>query len=98
VRVRERLGPSQHRLDPAPLVRGHTALEEVGVDAQLRRDPLDRLARGPGLAALDLTDVLLREAVAGEVGLGQPGRDAQLANALAEAGAAGLRGGAGLGG
>ena len=43
---------------------------------------------GTRLAALDLADVLLREAVAGEIGLRQAGGDAQLAQALAEAGAA----------
>ena len=42
-------------------------------------------ARRARLAALDLRDVLLREPVAGEVGLRQAGGDAQLAQALAEA-------------
>ena len=41
-------------------------------------EPLDRLGRRARLAALDLGDVLLREAVACELGLGQSGRDAEL--------------------
>ena len=48
------------------------------------REPLDRLLRRPGLAALDLADVFLREAVAGEVCLRQSGVDAQRAQALTE--------------
>src|SRR3954469_3780377 len=73
MRVRERLGAGQHALDAAALVGGDALLEEAGVGAELGGEPRDRLARGPGLAALDLADVLLRKAVAGEVGLGQAG-------------------------
>ena len=66
-------------------------LEEAGVDAELGSEPLDRLARGTGLAALDLADVLLREALAREIGLGQARRHSQLTHALAQAGARGGR-------
>ena len=96
--VRQRLGAGQHRLDAAALVGGDATLEESRVDAQLPGEPLDRLARGPGLPALDLADVLLRETLAGEIGLRQPRGHAQLADALAEAGATGLGGGAKLAG
>src|SRR5829696_5418527 len=51
--------------------------EEAGVHAELGGEPLHRLARGACLAPLDLTDVLLREAVSREVGLGQPRGHAQ---------------------
>jgi hypothetical protein len=96
--VRQGLGAGQHRLDAAALVGGDAPLEEAGVDAELAGEPLDGLARGPGLPALDLADVLLRETVAGEIGLRQPRGHAQLANALAKAGATGLGGGAKLAG
>src|SRR5436309_5374052 len=72
-------------VDAAALVGGDATLEEAGVGAELAGKPLDRLARGPGLAPLDLTDVLLREAVAREVGLRQSGGDAQLPHELAQA-------------
>jgi hypothetical protein len=88
VRVRERFGPCQHPLDAAPLVGGDPALEEAGVGAELGSEPLDGLARGTGLPALDLADVLLGEALAGQVGLGQACRHTQLPHALTQAGAA----------
>jgi hypothetical protein len=87
--VRERLRAREHRLDAAALVGGDPLLEESGVDAQLRGEPLDRLTRGPGLPALDLADVLLREPLARKVRLRQARGDAQLPDALAEAGAPG---------
>ena len=86
--VRERFCPCEHPLDAAPLVGGDPALEETGVGAELGGEPLDRLARGTGLAPLDLADVLLGEALAGQVGLGESGRYTQLPHALAQAGAA----------
>src|SRR5262249_13907804 len=94
--VRERLRAREHGLDAAALVGGNALLEETGVDAELGCEPLDRLARGPGLPALDLADVFLGETVACEVGLRQARSDAQLPDALAEAGAAGLGGSADL--
>src|SRR5262249_56692765 len=94
------VGAREQRVDATPLVGGDPPLEETGVGAELCRQPLDRLARGPGLPALDLADVLLREAVAGELGLGQAGRHTKLAHALAQAvawgrAAAGIAGQAG---
>jgi hypothetical protein len=81
----QRVRAREQRVDAAALVGGDAPLEETGVDAELDREPLDRLARGPGLTALDLADVFLREAVAGEVGLGQAGRHAKLPHSLAQA-------------
>ena len=85
VLLRKRVGAGQDRLGLRPLVRGDAARQEAGVDAQTQRQPLDRVRRRARLPALDLRDVLLREPVAGEVGLRQPGGDAQLAQPLADA-------------
>ena len=95
----QRVRTREQGVDAAALIGGDAPLEEAGVDAELDREPLDRLARGPGLAALDLADVLLREAVAREVGLRQAGGHAQLPHALTQAiarlgAAAGIRGSA----
>ena len=78
------LGPSERALEPAALVGRNAVREEARVDAEPRREPLDGLARRPGLAALDLRDVLLREALAGELALGQPGGDPQLTEPLTD--------------
>src|SRR6185436_7380276 len=59
--------------------------EEARVDLEARREPVDRLLRRAGLPALDLRDVLLREAIAGELRLRQARGDAELAQTLAEA-------------
>src|SRR5205807_8084606 len=75
----------RHRLDAAPLVGRDAVLEKVGVDPEPLPQPLDRLARRTRLAALDLADVFLAEAVAGQLGLRQSGRDTELAQALAQA-------------
>ena len=81
----QRLGPGECALEAAALVGRDAVREKAGVDAEPRREPLDRLARRARLAALDLGDVLLREALAREVALRQPCGDAELAQALAEA-------------
>ena len=94
----ERLRAREHRLDATALVRRDPVREEAGVDAQAGGEPLDRLLGRARLAALDLADVLLREAVAGEIGLRHPRRHAQLAHALAELQAGAARCGAGGGG
>jgi hypothetical protein len=47
-------------------------------------EPFDRLRGRARLTALDLADVLLREAIAGELRLRQPSGDAQQAQAIAE--------------
>src|SRR5437016_10176371 len=95
----QRVRAREQRVDAPALVCRDATLEEAGIDAELDREPLDGLARGPGLAALDLADVLLRETVAREIGLRQAGGDAQLPHALAQAiarvgAAAGVRGSA----
>ncbi len=55
------------------------------VDAEPLGEPGDRVRRRARLAPLDLADVLLREAGAGELRLRQARRDAQRAHALADA-------------
>ena len=85
VLLEQRLGAREDRLGLRAVVGRDAAREEAGVDPQAKREPLDGLRRRARLAPLDLRDVLLREAVAGELGLRQPGGHAQLAQALAEA-------------
>ena len=84
VRLGERLGAGEQRLDPAAQVGRDAAAEERRVDAELRREPRDRLGGRARLAALDLADVLLREAIARDLGLRQAGSEAQRAQPLAE--------------
>src|SRR5215217_9457058 len=88
VRLGQGLGASEHRFDPAALVGRDTVLEEVGVDAELLREPLDRLPRRARLAALDLAHVFLAEPRAREVRLRESRGHAKLANAVAEPGRA----------
>ena len=76
-------------LHALPFTRGDAGLEDRRVDAEPAREPFDGLARRARLPALDLADVLLREALAGELRLRQPARNAQLADALAHRGAGG---------
>ena len=97
VRLRERLRTRKQRFDTATLVGRDAALEIARVGAEALREPLDRFASRPGLSALDLADVLLREPLSCQVGLRQARGDAQLAQALAQAvargsGAAGVFG------
>ena len=70
-RLEQGVGAGKRGVDPAALVRGDAVREEACVDTEPLREPDDRLGGRTGLPALDLADVLLREAVAGEVGLGQ---------------------------
>ena len=92
VRLGERFGAGQRRLDAAALV-GRDAVGQIaGVDVEAAREPRDRLAGRAGLAALDLADVLLREPIARELALCQARGDAQLAHALTEPKGCGTRG------
>jgi hypothetical protein len=84
VRLRQRLATRERRLDATALVCADPVREKVGVDAEPRRDPLDRLARRARLAALDLAHVLLRATIAGQLGLRQACGDPELANAFPE--------------
>jgi hypothetical protein len=61
-------------LDLGVLVPGLASLEIRRVDTEPLCDPRERLRSRAGLAALDLADVFLGEAVAGEIGLGQATR------------------------
>src|SRR5436305_1442655 len=83
-RLDERLGARERAFEPAALVGGDAVRKEAWVDAEPRREPFDRLAGRLRLAALDLGDVLLREALACEVALGEAAGHAKLAEALAE--------------
>jgi len=80
----QRVGASEDRLGLGALVGGDPVLEETGVDPETQAEPLDRLSSRARLPPLDLRDVLLGEAVAGELGLCQTGCDAKLAQAFAE--------------
>src|SRR4029450_13800974 len=73
----QRLGVLELCLDLGPLLRRDPGGEERWIDAELLGKPGDRRRRGARLAALDLTDVLLRKALAGELRLREPGRDAE---------------------
>ena len=65
----QRLALREQRLGACEL-RGLDAVREVArVGLEARGEPVDRLLRRARLAALDLTDVLLGEARAGELGL-----------------------------
>ena len=74
-----RLGPGHRGLDLGVLVPRLAGLEVRGVHAEPLGDPREGLRRRPRLPALDLADVLLREAVAREIRLRQARSDAQLA-------------------
>jgi hypothetical protein len=82
----QRLGTGEDRFGAGPVVRRDAGREKGRVDPEPEREPIDRLGRRPGLPALDLRDVLLREALAGQFALGQPCGDAKLAQPLAEPG------------
>ena len=73
VRLRERLGAGEQRLDTAALVGRNTTREKCGIDLEALCQPLDGLSSRAGLATLDLADVLLGEAVARELRLRQSG-------------------------
>src|SRR5262249_56483169 len=81
----ERARARGRRPDAAALVGRAAAPEVAGVGAQAGGEPVDRLLRRARLAALDLADVLLGEALAGELALRQARGHAQLAQALADA-------------
>ena len=79
----EGLGTRESGLDAATFVDRDAVRDVAAVDAEPIREPRDRLSGGASLPALDLADVLLGEAVAGEIGLGHPRSHAQLTNAFA---------------
>jgi hypothetical protein len=68
------------------LRRREARLEEAARDAEPLGKPLERRVVRTDPAALDLADVLLREAAEAELRLRQAARDAQLANAFANRG------------
>jgi len=95
VRLERGLGSGDDALHALALARGDSGLEERRVDPEAASEPLDGLAGRARLPALDLADVLLGEALAGQLGLRQPARNAQLADAFPHRGAGGSCGGAG---
>jgi len=84
VRLEQQFGGAQVGLEPLHVGPAETVLEVLRVRLEPTGEPFERLARRPGLAALDLTDVLLREATGGELGLAQAGGTAQQTHALTE--------------
>src|SRR5207248_2841937 len=78
------LGARERRVEAAAPVGRDAVGQEAGIDPEPLGEPVDRLARGTGLAALDLADVLLREALPGQVALRHRRCDAQLAQPLPE--------------
>src|SRR5262249_34187790 len=82
LRLVQRLGARERAFEPGALVGRHAAGEETGVDSETIRKPFDRALRRARLPALDLRDVFLREAIAGELALRQPRGDAQLTEAF----------------
>ena len=85
LRLVQRLGAREGSFEPRALVGRDAVREEAGVDSEAVGEPFDRALGRARLAALDLRDVLLREAVAGEVALRQPRCDAELAEPFSEA-------------
>ena len=85
MRLDHRLGPGESRLEPPALVGRDAVGEEARVAAEADGEPLDRLRRRTRLAALDLGDVLLREALARELALREPGGNAKLTKPFSEA-------------
>src|SRR4029079_12247373 len=83
--LEQRLGACERTLEAAALVGGDAVREEPGVDAEPHGEPFDCLAGRARLAALDLGDVFLGEALARELALRQARGDAELAEALAQA-------------
>src|SRR6266545_188113 len=81
----QRLGARETALDPSALVGRDTVRQEACVDAQPLGEPLDRLGGRARFPALDLAEVLLREAIAGNLALGESRGDSDLAQAFAEA-------------
>ena len=79
-------------IDTSALVGRDTVGQEARVHAEPLGDPVDRLAGRAGLAALDLTHVLLGEPVARQIRLSHSGGNAEVTQALAES-QPGLRGG-----
>ena len=76
-------------------VRRDTLGEVLPVDSELLREPGHGLVGRPRLAALDLRDVLLREASAGELRLREAGCHAEGTQPLSDSGAPGTAHGPG---
>ena len=71
----QRLGAGQDRLGARPIIGRDAAHEQGYIDPEPCREPAHHLVGRARPAALDLRDVLLRAAIAGELGLRQAGRE-----------------------
>src|SRR5262249_37930193 len=85
VRLVQRLRAGERPFEPRPLVGRDAARQEAGIDSEAGGQPPERLRPRARLAAPDLWDVLLREAIARELALRQACCDAKLAQPLPEA-------------
>src|SRR5581483_6642233 len=83
-RLGQRLGARQRHLRALAHRAAVDHPERRHVDAEAARQPLERLGGGTRPPALDLADVLLREAPARERGLAHAGPDPERPNPLAE--------------
>src|SRR5207247_1811333 len=83
--LEQRIGAGERRLDAATLVGVDAVRQITRVDAEPVGEPADCLGGRLRLAPLDLADVLLREAVAGQLGLGHSTCHPQLPETLPEA-------------
>jgi len=92
----ERLAAGERRLPAVPVDGRDAGRQELRVGAESLREPDERVGGRPRLSALDLADVLLREAPGRELRLRETCGDSQPPHALAELGS-GVGGGA-LGG
>ena len=86
VRLAQCLGAGELRFDAGANVRGDPVGQVLLVDAEALREPGKCLGRRARLAALDLAHVLLREALARELRLGEAGGGPQRTDSLAEGG------------
>ena len=87
VRLGQRLGAGEQRLDLRPLLGRDPHGEKRRVHGEPLRQPGDGRLGGTGLSALDLADVLLGEPASCELGLRQPRGNPQGPHALAQANA-----------
>ena len=86
MRLQSRLAAGDDALDPIELPAVDAGGQELRVDLEPVGDPPERGVGRPELVALDLADVLLREAAVRELGLGEAAGDSSLPDTLPERG------------
>src|SRR5262249_48165423 len=82
--LEEELGLLQRGIQPLAVRAAEPVLQVLAIGREALREPVHRLARRPRLPALDLADVLLREATCGELGLRQARRPPERPYACAQ--------------